>query len=393
MERIPLVNLTRAHDAMRDEIHSGLDRVIRQSDFVLGKEVEAFEKEFAEYCGSAHCITVGNGLDALTLILRGLRIGQGDEVITVANTFAATALAIRNADATPVLIDHDPRTYNLDATKLSAAITSRTRAILPVHLYGQPADMDAIRGVAEEHDVYVIEDACQAHGAKYKNRRCGSLGHAAAFSFYPSKNLGALGDGGAVTTDDEGLAHWIRSSRNYGSSRKYHHEQLGINSRLDGIQAAVLRAKLRHLDQWNQVRTALADQYREALADSDVILPTALDPIEHANHLFVVRTLRREKLMEHLRSKGIGAGIHYPVSINNQPAFRGACMVPNPLTNTVRFSGELLSLPLCPFTTSEEVDDVCREVTAFANQSRKTVGSASTIQPASSRTRHSSNRA
>ncbi|MEE9294172.1 MAG: DegT/DnrJ/EryC1/StrS family aminotransferase [Phycisphaerae bacterium] len=390
--KIPLVNLERQHQELHDEIKDVIEAVIRRSDFILGREVEAFEQEFARYCQAEHCIGVGSGLDALTLILKGLGIGRGDEVITAANTFIATALAIHRAGAVPVLIDHHPETYNVDPQRLAAAITPRSKAILPVHLYGQPADMDPLRTVADEHGLYLIEDACQAHGARYKGRRCGSIGHAAAFSFYPGKNLGAMGDAGAVVTNDDELARWIRTARNYGSSSKNHHDIRGWNTRLDNIQAAVLRVKLHHLDQWNARRRALADRYRALLApsfttatvtdptppfvpsslrpsvpSSGLILPQQRPDAEHVYHLFVVRTARRDELLKHLNAAGIGAAVHYPVPIHRQPAFTGRCVVPSPLTYAEQCSDTILSLPMCPYTTLEDVRIVADAINQAGN--------------------------
>ncbi len=362
MAMIPLVNLHRAHDELGDEIRQAIDRVIRGSDFILSSEVEAFEQEFAAYCGAKHCVGVASGLDALTLTLTGLGVGKGDEVITAANTFVATALAIARVGATPVLIDHEASTYNLDPRRLTAAITRRTKAIIPVHLYGQPADMDPITAIAEEHGLAVIEDACQAHGALYKGRRCGSLAKAAAFSFYPSKNLGALGDAGAVVTDDDDLAQWLRTARNYGSKEKYHHILAGWNSRLDGVQAAVLRIKLRHLDRWNQRRRQLADVYRTLLIGAEVILPALQDAGEHVYHLFVIRTSHRDAMLARLQADGIGAAIHYPIPIPSQEAFRHRCLVPGPLAHAADGCGQILSLPMCPYLSEAEAEVIAEAV-------------------------------
>lgn len=363
MASIPLVNLQRAHEELREPIHEAIERVISRSEFVLSSEVESFEREFAEYCGVKHCIGVGNGLDALTLSLRALGIGKGDEVITAANTFVATALAIQQTGATPVLVDHHPETYNLDPRRLSLAINSRTKAIIPVHLYGRPADMDAIQIIADEHGLPILEDAAQAQGATHRGRRCGGIGRLAGFSFYPSKNLGAIGDAGAITTNDDTLAHWLRAARNYGSHRKYEHRISGCNSRLDGIQAAVLRVKLRHLDRWNQRRRELAARYHELLGGHrDIVLPVQDSHGESVHHLFVIRVPARDAVLGRLNAEGIGAGIHYPIPIPSQEAFRRKCLVPGPLEHTAKFSDQILSLPLCPYTTVEEVELVARSV-------------------------------
>lgn len=355
---IPLVNLKAMHDFLGEELNRAIGSVVERGDFILGRDVTEFEQAFAAYCGVKHCIGVASGLDALTLSLKGLGIGPGHEVITAANTFIATALAIHHAGATPVLVDHDPQTYNLDPRRLSAAITSRTKAIMPVHLYGQPADMDSILAIAREHDLVVIEDAAQAHGARYKGRRCGALARAAGFSFYPGKNLGALGDGGAITTDDDELAQWLRSARNYGSMVKYFHKVLGFNSRLDTLQAAVLRVKIPHLDRWNQRRREIATRYREALSNAPTVLPVEREHVEHVYHLFVIRCGNRDALLSALQEAGIGAGIHYPLPIHRQVAFGRSCIVPRPPLFTDRCADQILSLPMCPFLSDDQVDAV-----------------------------------
>lgn len=365
---IPLVNLKRQHDQLYSEIRTAINSAIAKGDFILGSEVKAFEEEFASYCQTNHCIGVGSGLDALTLAMRGLGIGPGDEVITTANTFIATALAIHHTGATPVLVDHDAETYNLDPRRISQAITSRTKAIVPVHLYGQPADMDTIQAVAQEHDLRVIEDAAQAHGATYKGRRCGSMGDAGCFSFYPGKNLGGMGDGGAIVTNNDELAEWLRAGRNYGSTVKYYHTMAGWNCRLDNMQAAILRVKLRYLDLWNERRRALAARYRERLASANVALPREADNIEHVYHLFVIRTPVRDELLKRLNEAGIGAGIHYPIPIHRQSGLNTRCIVPKQLVNTDMFSDKLLSLPMCPYLEHEELDEVADTVSSLADE-------------------------
>ena len=264
--RIPFLDLKAASTELREELDAAYHRVMDSGWYILGEEVDAFEAEWAAYCGVRYCVGVGNGLDALHLILRAMDIGTGDEVIVPSNTYIATWLAVSYAGATPVPVEPDPRTFNLDPTRVEAAITPRTRALLPVHLYGQPADMDGLLEVARRHDLRVVEDAAQAHGATYKGRRCGGLADAAGFSFYPGKNLGALGDAGAVTTDDDRIADRVRALRNYGSRRKYYHDEKGYNSRLDPLQAAFLRVKARHLDEWNGRRAELASRYNLGLA-------------------------------------------------------------------------------------------------------------------------------
>ena len=370
--QIPLVDLRTQHEELHDEIQEAIHGVLDRGDFILGTEVEAFEEEFAAYCEAKHCIGVGNGLDALSLAMRGLGIGPDDEVITAGNTFIATALAITHTGATPVLVDHDPETYALDPRKISAAITSRTKAIVPVHLYGHPADMNAIRTMADEHGLVVVEDAAQAHGARYQGKRCGSLGNAAAFSFYPGKNLGAIGDGGAIVTDDDSLAQWCRAARNYGSTVKNRYAVRGFNSRLDTVQAAVLRIKLRHLDEWNERRRWLAAQYCELLDPSGAILPTERDDVEHVYHLFVVRCGQRDHVSARLRDQGIGVGIHYPLPIHRQVAFGRGCIVPRRLECTESYADQLLSLPLCPFLTLERLEIVADEVAKAIQTCRST---------------------
>ncbi len=363
--KVQFVDLRRQHEELAEEINAAIQSVLTSNAFVLGEEVGAFEEEFAEFCGVKHCVGVGSGLDALTLALRALDIGPGDEVILPANTFIATALAVTQVGAMPVLVDHDPETYNLDPRRLTAAITRRTRAIIPVHLYGQPADMDQIRIIAEEHGLTVLEDACQAHGAFYKGRRCGSLGQAAAFSFYPGKNLGACGDGGAVVTNDDEVADHIRRLRNYGSLVKYHHENRGTNSRLDSIQAAVLRVKLRRLDAWNDARRRTADMYRAKLADLPVVPPVTAESRDHVYHLYVIRCAHRDRLLDHLNRHNVSAGIHYPIPIHRQPAYEDNCIVSAPLSCTESLCGELLSLPMHPHMTSDDVEAVVDSIREF----------------------------
>ena len=350
---VEFLNLKRVNAPHENEIQKAIQGVIDSGWYILGAEVEAFESEFAEYCGAAHCIGVANGLDALHLVLRAYGIGPGDEVIVPSNTFIATWLAVSEAGAVPVPVEPDSCTYNLDPTRLEAAITSSTRAIMPVHLYGQPADMDAINAIALKHGLRVIEDAAQAHGARYKGRRTGALADAAGFSFYPGKNLGALGDGGAITTNDATLAATLRKLRNYGSSQKYHHDVKGVNSRLDEMQAAVLRVKLRYLDQENAARQIVANQYLDALRDTSLVLPEVLANVEPAWHLFVVRTHEREHLQNCLRERGIGTMVHYPIACHLQAAYAGGQWPALPLAE--RLQHEVLSLPMAPYLSAAEV--------------------------------------
>lgn len=360
---VPFVDLAACHHDIWQELVTASTRVLASARFILGKEGQVFESAFAAYCQSSHCLGVGNGLDALHLILRGYGIGAGDEVVVPAHTFIATWLAVSHSGATPVPVDVDAATGNLDATKLSAVLTARTRAIMPVHLYGQPADMDAIRAVVGSRDIKVIEDAAQAHGARYKGQRVGSLGDAAGFSFYPGKNLGALGDGGAVVTADDQLAVEVRRLRNYGSDIKYHHEVAGFNSRLDEIQAALLCAKLQHLDDWNQQRSKAAADYLEGLAGIPGLdLPTVPQWADPVWHLFVVRSKRRDQLQAHLTGRGIETVIHYPLPPHRQGAYQAIAanrVSTWPIAD--RWAREALSLPMWPGVTTAPVIAAVRD--------------------------------
>lgn len=344
-------------------VRAAIDRVVARGWFVLGPEVEAFEAEFAAASGAGHAVGVGTGTDAIALILRGLGIGEGDEVITSPLSAAYSALAIVMAGARPVFADIDPARLTLDAHAAERAVTPRTRAILPVHLYGQPADMDAIAAVASRHNLAVVEDCCQAHVATANGRPVGTIGVAGAFSFYPTKNLGAMGDGGAVVTDDAALAERIRRLRNGGQTDRYHHAAFGVNSRLDEMQAAVLRARLPRLPEWTARRRALADRYRAALAGAAVDVPPAFDR-GHVYHLFVVRSRERQALQAHLASRGIETLIHYPVPIPRQPAL--AAFAPAACPHADRACDEVLSLPLSPALTDADVDEVASALSAFS---------------------------
>ncbi len=310
--KVPFLDLKRVHQSLAEPLEAAFQRVMLSGWFVMGAELDLFEKEFARYCEVEHCVGVGNGLEALHLILRAYSIGDGDEVIVPSNTFIATWFAVTQSGAKPIAVEPDPATHNLDPALIEAAITSRTRAIIPVHLYGQPADLDPILQVAASRDLIVIEDAAQAQGARYKSRRVGSLGHAAATSFYPGKNLGALGDGGAVLTNDQFIADGVRNLRNYGSSLKYKHDSLGQNSRLDELQAAFLRVKLGALDDWNERRRAIAQRYLSRLEPSNLVLPKVINETESVWHLFVVRSKARDALLARLKERGVEAAIHYP---------------------------------------------------------------------------------
>ncbi len=346
--KVPFLELRSAYDELQSEIDAAVARVLRSGWYLLGEELRAFEQEYAAYLGVDHCVGVANGLDALHLALRALGVGRGDEVIVPSNTYIATWLAVSHAGATPVPVEPDVHTYNLDPARIAAAITPRTKVILPVHLYGQPADMDRILEVARAHGLRVLEDAAQAHGARYKGRRVGGLGDVTAWSFYPGKNLGALGDGGAITTNDDELAEKISVLRNYGSRQKYVHEVQGYNSRLDDLQAAVLRVKLERLDDWNDRRRQIAEGYREALQDTPLVLPHVPAWAEPVWHLFVIRHPERDELQSRLRSEGVETLIHYPTPPHLQEAYRdlGRAAGSFPLSETIH--REVLSLPIGP---------------------------------------------
>lgn len=355
---IPFLDLNAQHEELRTELQAAFDRVFNSGWYILGNEVEQFEQEFAAYCEASQCIGVGNGLDALHLILRAYGIGTGDEVIVPSNTYIATWLAASYAGATPVPVEPDERTYNIDPALIEAAITPRTRAIIAVHLYGQPADMDAINAIASKHNIKVIEDAAQAHGARYKGRRVGALGDAAGFSFYPGKNLGALGDGGAVTTNDPELADKVRVLANYGSHVKYHNDVKGYNSRLDELQAAFLREKLKKLDEWNKWRKVIAAEYLRALAGIKAVLPHIPEWADPVWHLFVIRSQQRDRLQKKLGEAGIGTMIHYPIPPHLQGAYREAGLGEGSFPVSERIHREVLSLPIGPHLNKLQLKSV-----------------------------------
>ncbi|HMP72732.1 MAG TPA: DegT/DnrJ/EryC1/StrS family aminotransferase [Kiritimatiellia bacterium] len=358
---IPFIDLNVQFSAIESELMPALRGVLEQTNFILGQPVADFEKAFAAYSECAHAVGVASGLDAIKLALRALDIGPGGEVITAANTFIATALGISAVGANVVLVDIDPETYNLDPAKLEAAITPRTKAIMPVHLYGQPADMDPIMDVARKHGLKVIEDASQAHGARYKGKRVGSFGDISAFSLYPGKNLGAYGDGGVITTNDPNLAESMSVLRNYGSKVKYYHLMKGENSRLDTLQAVVCGVKLKYLDEGNQKRRANAARYSSNLSGlSDVITPITHPDVEHVFHLYVIRIKDREALMKHLQSKGVPTIIHYPIPIHLQDAYAGEGWSKGDFPITEAYADEILSLPMFPELTEKQIDYVTR---------------------------------
>lgn len=355
---IPFLDLGAAYRELKPEIDAAVARVLDSGWYILGPEVEAFEAEWAGYCEAQHAVGVANGLDALTLALRALDIGPGDEVIVPSNTYIATWLAVSGIGATPVPVEPVASTYNIDAERIEAAITSRTRAILPVHLYGQPADLDPILDIARRHGLRVIEDAAQAHGARYKGRRIGAHGDLVCWSFYPGKNLGALGDAGAVTTNDAALAERVALLRNYGSRQKYVNEEAGVNSRLDPIQAAVLRVKLCVLDQWTERRRGIAAAYAKALIGSGLILPYVPDWAEPVWHLYVVRTPERATLQAKLSEAGVGTLIHYPIPPHRQQAYASLGVATQDLSIARQLADEVLSLPIGPQLDSGHVDHV-----------------------------------
>jgi dTDP-4-amino-4,6-dideoxygalactose transaminase len=358
---VPFLDLKAAVDELRSDIDAAIARVLTSGHYVLGSEVEAFERDFAAYCGAEHAIGVADGMDALHLVLRAWRIGPGDEVIVPSNTYIATWLAVSQCGATPVAVEPDPATHNLNPDCIEKMLTSRTRAIIPVHLYGQPVDIDAIVTLARAHGLKVLEDAAQAHGARYKGRRIGGFGgDAAAWSFYPGKNLGALGDGGAVTTNDPELADRLRVLRNYGSRFKYVNEVHGYNSRLDPLQAAVLGVKLRHLDEWNSRRCNIAARYTEALAGGGIGLPVVPEWAEPVWHLFVVRHPRRDEVQRLLAAAGISTLIHYPIPPHRQGAYAGQTPARQCLPLAERLSAEVLSLPIGPHLSEDAVDAVIK---------------------------------
>ncbi len=357
--KIPFLDLRASYLELQAELDAACRRVMSSGWYILGQEVEAFEEEFAAYCGVRHCIGVSNGLDALELILRGYGIGAGDEVIVPANTFIATWLAVSRAGAVPVPVEPGELTLTIRADDVEKAISPRTHAVMPVHLYGQPADMQPICDVARRHGLKVIEDAAQAHGARYRGQRAGGLGDAAGFSFYPGKNLGALGDGGAVVTNDGELAAQIRLLRNYGSQVKYYNEVKGCNARLDALQAAVLRVKLRCLDEWNLRRRRAAERYLNALSHMPhLVLPQVLDDVEPAWHLFVVRHPRRDELQRHLSCAGIETLIHYPVPPHLSTAYTDLLYVRGDFPRTEKIADSLLSLPIGPHLGTDSQDRI-----------------------------------
>jgi dTDP-4-amino-4,6-dideoxygalactose transaminase len=355
--QIPLVNVKAQYERIKDEIDTAMQEVISTSAFIGGPYVKAFEEAFATLCGVKHCVGVGNGTDALFIALKSLGIGPGDEVITAANSFIATSEAITMTKARVVFCDINPRTYNLDVDQLEAKITPQTKAIIPVHLYGQPADMDPILERARQYGLKVVEDAAQAHGARYKGRQIGSLGDAACFSFYPGKNLGAYGDGGAIVTDDDELALQARMFANHGRVDKYDHQIEGVNSRLDGLQAAILSVKLKHLEEWIESRRRLASLYNDLLADAEMMTPVEIADVRAVYHLYVVRLQQgtRDAVYQAMLRQGIGVGIHYPIALPDLQAYRHLHEAEKTCPEATAAAQEILSLPLYPELKETEV--------------------------------------
>ena len=363
---VPFLDLRPQYLELKDQFDEAYRRVAESGRFILGSEVESFESEFAAYCRVRHCVGVGNGLDALHLIIRALDIGPGDEVLVPANTYIATWLAVSHAGASPVPIEPNERTYNIDSSRIEGAITEHTRAIIAVHLYGQPADMDPINEIASQYGLKVIEDAAQAHGARYKENRVGALGDVAGFSFYPGKNLGAWGDAGAVVTNDDALARRLRVLSNYGSQVKYYNERKGFNSRLDELQAAVLRIKLAKLDDWNERRKRIAEEYLRLLEGScDLTLPYLPDWADPVWHLFVVRHPKRNLLQEYLNQKGVGTLIHYPLPPHLQAAYAELRYERGQFPISEQMADEVLSLPMSSHLSALELGHVVQKLSTF----------------------------
>lgn len=365
---IPFLDLGAGYRELENDIDAAVKRVLSSGWYIFGEEVDSFEAEYAKYCGARETISVANGLDALILSLKALNVGPGDEVIVPSNTFIATWLAASAVGAKAVPVEPDAFTHNIDAGKIVSAITSRTKAVIVVHLYGQPVDLDAVKAITVEHGLALIEDAAQAHGARYKGKRIGSHGDAVCWSFYPAKNFGCFGDGGAVTTDNPSLASQIRLLRNYGSREKYINEVKGVNSRLDPIQAAVLKVKLAHLDEWNSRRKAIADEYLKELVGLDIILPGVPEWADPVWHLFVIRSPDRKSLQEKLAKEGISTQIHYPLAPSQQPAYAENVNDYGSLPIAERLASEVLSLPIGPHQSRENTLRICEAVRAVARR-------------------------
>jgi dTDP-4-amino-4,6-dideoxygalactose transaminase len=371
--RVNLVDLKVQYETIKEEIDRAVMTVMENANFILGKQVDEFECKFAEFCGTRYSVGVGSGTDAIFLSLRALGIGEGDEVITTTNTFVATVLGISKAGAKPVLVDIEPDNYNIDPSKIKDAVTSKTRAIIPVHLYGKMSDMDSITTIAKKYNLKVVEDACQAHGASYNSKRAGSIGTLSCFSFYPAKNLGAYGDGGMIVMNDEHLYSKLKMLRDYGQSKKYYHDFEGYNSRLDTIQAAVLLVKLGYLDDWNEKRRKCARLYNELLANVDVVIPIEEEEFKHVYHLYVIRTVKRDEMINFLKSRDIYCGIHYPIPIHLQKAYKNLGYKNGDFPITEKYASQILSLPMFPELTEEQIYYVVDNIKEFLNKKPKNV--------------------
>ena len=357
---IPFVDLKAQYDSIKDEIDEAIQNVLNTTSFIMGEELKKFEEEFAQFCDVKYAIGVANGSDALILALKACGIGKGDEVITVPHTFIATTEAISNVGGKVVFVDIDPKTFTIDVSKIEEKITGKTKAIIPVHLYGQPADMDPIIELAKKHNLKIIEDAAQAHGAEYKGKKVGSIGEVGCFSFYPGKNLGAYGDAGMVTTDNDEIAEKVKLLRNHGRiTKKYEHEIEGYSSRLDNLQAAILRVKLRHLNKWNESRRENAKKYNELLNNiGGITTPYEADYAKHVYHLYVIKTEGRDKLREELKFKGISTGIHYPIPLHLQPAYNYLGYKRGDFSVTEEYSQKILSLPMFAELTDDQIEEI-----------------------------------
>ncbi|NTV83265.1 MAG: DegT/DnrJ/EryC1/StrS family aminotransferase [Bacteroidales bacterium] len=363
---VPFLDLKAQYKTIKDEIHAAINEVIENTAFAGGPFVAKFENEFAGFCGTKHAIGVGNGTDALWMSLVALGIGAGDEVITTPNTFIATAEAISLSGATPVFVDIDEKTHNMNPALIEAAITPKTKAILPVHLFGQPADMDPIMAIAEKHGLQVVEDACQAHGAEYKGKKAGSIGAVGCFSFYPGKNLGAYGEGGGIVTNDDALAAKMRMFRDHGQAKKYYHDIIGWNARLDGIQGAVLNVKLKYLNNWNDARRKHAQDYTAGLSSIEgVITPQEADYARHVYHIYAIRVQERDKFMAYLGEKGISSGIHYPIPLHLQNAYAFMQKGPGSFPVAEKCASEYVSLPMFAELTDEQVAYITEQIKGY----------------------------
>jgi len=372
--KVSFVDLSAIHKPLEQEFKAVFQRVLDKSSFIMGPEIKMFEEAFAAYLGADHCITVNNGTTALHLVLAALGVGPGDEVITVANTFIATAEAVSAVGATPVFVDVDPVSFTMDPAQVEKAITPRTKAILPVHLYGQCADLDALLAIADRHKLPLIEDACQAHGSEYKGRKAGTIGLAGCFSFYPGKNLGALGEGGAISTNDASLAGKLRMLRDHGSLRKYEHSLPGFNFRLEGLQGGLLAVKLPHLDTWNNERRKLAAVYNEKLRDANVVLPVEMPYGKHVYHLYIVQIENRDEVKTQLANEGIDTGLHYPVPLHLQEAYRQLGYKKGDFPVSEGLSQRILSLPMYPGLPLEAVEHVAATLARAAKPQAEVAG-------------------